>query len=160
MTINDFASEWPRTRPFKDCVDRVNQWTGKTFQMMAADAGFVRSTAWFNNNANYTRYATPPAPKYVPGVAKALGVSERRVAEMVAEQWYGVRPDDTVPDRLRDVLDVLRCMDMEDVAEVEKLAKHLKALRSRVTDLEFEVEELTSKASDEDQGEGEEPAAA
>ncbi|MFD4973755.1 hypothetical protein [Streptomyces sp. NPDC058424] len=42
---------------------------------------------------------------------------------MVAEQWCGVRPDDTVPEHLRELVAVLRGIDPEDVPAVEQLAR-------------------------------------
>jgi hypothetical protein len=63
-----------------------------------------------------------------------LEVPQRRVAEMVAEQWCGVRPDDTVPEHLRTLLSVLREVDETDLSVMLEMAKAM--YRKRVTGLE------------------------
>ncbi|MFC8871816.1 hypothetical protein ACFUAC_29915 [Streptomyces sp. NPDC057148] len=49
-------------------------------------------------------------------------MSQRRVCEMVAEQWCDVRPDDTVPEHLRHLLAVAREVDERDVLALTELA--------------------------------------
>ncbi|MFI9193015.1 hypothetical protein ACIG0A_27445 [Streptomyces californicus] len=97
---------------------------GKTFQEMASDCGFARSVTWWNK-MRWEEIANPPEPSLFPAMAKALQVSSRRVAEMVAEQWCGVRPDDTVPERLRQLVAVLRGVGSDDVPVIEQLAQTL-----------------------------------
>lgn len=108
---------------FSRKIRRINA-RGMTYQRMAAGCGFERSSAWWNNMANYDM-ETPPAPKYLPGIAKVMRLPERRVAEMVAEQWYDVRPDDEIPEHLQSLVAVLRGIDPKDVALVEQLAQTL-----------------------------------
>ncbi|MYS94788.1 MULTISPECIES: hypothetical protein [Streptomyces] len=91
---------------------------GKTYQRMAADCGFKRSVTWWNK-MYWLEIKDPPEPGLFPHLAMALEVSERRVAEMVAEQWCGVRPDDEVPEHLRNIVQLLRGIDPEDVPAVE-----------------------------------------
>ncbi|MFD7750666.1 hypothetical protein [Streptomyces sp. NPDC059757] len=114
---------------FSNAVRRRNA-AGMTYSQMEAKTWDVggkegsRSAGWWNNMANYLM-ETPPAPKYFPGIAKVLKVSERRVSELVAEQWYGVRPDDEVPERLRDLVVLLAEIDPKDLPVVENLAEAL-----------------------------------
>ncbi|WP_406492945.1 hypothetical protein OHB06_18895 [Streptomyces sp. NBC_01604] len=65
----------------------------------------------------------PPKPSLYPYLARALEVPVRRVAEMVAEQWRGVRPDDTVPKHLRALLAMLRDVREKDVSVVQRMAR-------------------------------------
>ncbi|MET7631804.1 hypothetical protein ABZS53_15310 [Streptomyces sp. NPDC005499] len=97
---------------------------GKTYQEMASDCDFERSVTWWNK-MRWEEIADPPKPALFPAMARALQVSERRVAEMVAEQWCGVRPDDTVPEHLRELVAVLRGVYRQDVPAVEQLARML-----------------------------------
>ncbi|MET8748081.1 hypothetical protein [Streptomyces sp. NPDC004728] len=114
---------------FSRAVRRRNG-AGMTFSRMEAESWNVggkdgsRSTAWWNNMANY-RMETPPGPKYLPGVAAVLKLSERRVAELIAAQWYGVRPDDKIPESLRSLVSVLEGVDPDDLPLLEQLAQSL-----------------------------------
>jgi hypothetical protein len=121
---------------FSNRVTELNK-RGKTYQRMAADCDFKRSVTWWNK-MYWLEIKDPPEPALFPHFAKALEVSERRVAEMVAEQWCGVRPDDEVPEHLRNIVQLLRSIDPEDVPAVETLvnllvSKHVaeKATRGR-----------------------------
>ncbi|MFF1785593.1 hypothetical protein ACFVX9_03935 [Kitasatospora sp. NPDC058243] len=131
MTDNDVFSEAVRSR-HED---------GMTYSRMEATTWSVggkegsRSSAWWNNMANYLM-DTPPAPKYFPGIAAALGLPQRRVAELVAEQWYGVRPDDGVPSHLRSLITVLRTVERGDVIAIEQMAKHLADKYATISELE------------------------
>jgi transcriptional regulator with XRE-family HTH domain len=94
-----------------------------SYESIAGLSG-VRSAAWWNDMANYGA-ERPPAAELFPGIARALDVSERRVAELVAEQWHGVRPDDEIPEHLRELVKILRRIDRRDVPLVEQLARAL-----------------------------------
>ncbi|WP_282703746.1 hypothetical protein [Streptomyces sp. CC219B] len=148
---------------FSEAVRRRNQFDGVTFFQMAAESHRVggqeysRSTAWWNNMANY-EMETPPAPKYVPGVASALDMSERRVNQLIAEQWYGVRPDDDVPSHLRSLVAELRGLTEEDVPVVEQLVKHL--TDKNRTKFLLESELVRVQATREDEAEVEDSSAA
>ncbi|AXI76104.1 hypothetical protein [Peterkaempfera bronchialis] len=91
---------------FSERVAHLNE-AGKTYQEMAVDCDLKPSVTWWNK-ARWNEIKIPPEPGLYPRMAKALEVPERRVAEMVAEQWCGVRPDDTVPERLRHLMAVAR----------------------------------------------------
>ncbi|WP_405668032.1 hypothetical protein [Streptomyces sp. NBC_00055] len=108
---------------FSERVVRLNS-RGKTYQEMASDCGFERSVTWWNK-MRWVEIEDPPKPALFPSLAKALQVSERRVAEMVAEQWCGVRRDDAVPDRLRSLLAVLRGVGVDDLPVIELMAQAL-----------------------------------
>ncbi|MGW9237427.1 hypothetical protein ACWGRL_01645 [[Kitasatospora] papulosa] len=110
---------------FSKAVRRRNA-RGMTYSQMEAKTWEVggkegsRSAGWWNNMANY-QMETPPGPKYIPGIASVLKISERRVEELVAEQWYGVRPDDEVPEPVRDLVPLLADVDPADMSTVEEL---------------------------------------
>lgn len=117
-----------------------NQMEAKTWDVGGKEGS--RSSAWWNNMANY-KMETPPAPKYIPGIAKVLKVSERRVSELVAEQWYGVRPDDEVPEHLRDLVQLLADVDPADLPAVEEIVLALGKkhdLAKRLAEIEVEDE--------------------
>ncbi|MGR3931708.1 hypothetical protein [Streptomyces sp. BRA346] len=105
---------------------------------MAADCDSERSSAWWNNNANYDM-EHPPAPKYIPSIAKTLGISQREVAEMITEQWYGVCPDDKIPNHLRSLVAALRRIESEDLPVVENLVHHLSHKHSAKITLEMRL---------------------
>ncbi|GAP52182.1 helix-turn-helix transcriptional regulator [Streptomyces azureus] len=106
---------------FSERVARLNTQAGKTYQEMAHDCDFKRSVTWWNK-VRWNEIENPPEPGLFPYLAKALEVPQRRVAEMVAEQWCGVRPDDTVPERLRTLLSVLREVDEADLSVMIEMA--------------------------------------
>ncbi|MEU1180636.1 hypothetical protein ABZ464_23850 [Streptomyces sp. NPDC005820] len=109
---------------FSRRVARLNTKAGKTYQEMAADCGFERSVTWWNK-MRWEEIEIPPEPKLYPHLAKALQVPERRVAEMVAEQWCGVRPDDNVPEHLRSLLAMLEGVREEDLPIIEQMVQAL-----------------------------------
>lgn len=113
---------------------------GKTYQQMAADCDFERSVTWWNKMA-WVQIEDPPKPALFPYLAKALEVPERRVAEMVAEQWCGVRPDDEVPYQLRSLLAELRGVHYDDYPVIELTAQVLTAKAKA----DAEVERLSSR---------------
>ena len=109
---------------FSERVRHLNSRAGKTYQEMASDCDFVRSVTWWNK-MRWEEIDSPPEPALYPDLAKALQVPVRRVAEMVAEQWCGVRPDDTVPARLRSVLAMLEGVREGDLPVIERIAQAL-----------------------------------
>ncbi|MGV9843639.1 hypothetical protein ACWDUB_16255 [Streptomyces fungicidicus] len=118
---------------FSERVRRLNSKHGKTYQEMAADCDFMRSVTWWNK-VRWEEIEDPPKPALFPYLAKALEVPERRVAEMVAEQWCGVRPDDKVPERLRSLLLILRGVHTEDLPLIEQMADALSLKRTAQQD--------------------------
>ncbi|MFJ3514325.1 hypothetical protein [Streptomyces sp. NPDC090131] len=90
----------------------------------AARCSFERSITWWNK-VRWNEIEDPPKRQLFPSLAKALEVSERRIAEMVAEQWCGVRPDDTVPEHLEALVAVLRGVRRQDVPTIERIAQLL-----------------------------------
>ncbi|WP_406422742.1 hypothetical protein OH809_10025 [Streptomyces sp. NBC_00873] len=114
-----------------------------TFQQMAAHGHFERSVTWWNKMA-WEQIEDAPRKTLFPGFAKVLGVTERRVAEMVAEQWCGVRPDDTVPERLRTLVAELRGVNPDDLPVIEMMAKTL----SEKWTAELEAERLSARGKE------------
>ncbi|MEV7690663.1 hypothetical protein [Streptomyces bungoensis] len=62
------------------------------------------TAAWWNKVA-LGESAPPPEPKCIPGVAGVLEVHDRDVALLICQQWYGVRPDDSIRELLERVAD-------------------------------------------------------
>ncbi|MEU9481198.1 hypothetical protein [Streptomyces sp. NPDC048191] len=128
------------TDVFSAAVRRRNN-EGMTFGRMEAltwDVGGKegsRSSAWWNNMARYDM-ETPPAPKYFPGIAAVLQVSQRRVSEMVAEQWYHVKPDDRLPRGLEPLVSAAETLDPEDVERLTDMARHLLEIRRELRGLQ------------------------
>ncbi|MFE0916061.1 hypothetical protein, partial [Streptomyces sp. NPDC058812] len=112
---------------FSEWVAHLNR-AGKTYQEMAVDCGLKPSVTWWNK-ARWNEIKIPPEPGLYPRMAKALEVPERRVAEMVAEQWCGVKPDDTVPERLRHLMAVARGVD--DAGDLKLLVDLAHALSQK-----------------------------
>jgi hypothetical protein len=133
---------------FSGRVARLNTNRGKTYQEMASDCGYARSVTWWNK-VRWEEIENPPEPGLFPSLAKALEVPERRVAEMVAEQWCGVRPDDTVPEHLRSLLAVLRDVREQDLPVIEQMAQALCDKRSAEDDAGRLAERLKSFEEEE-----------
>lgn len=131
---------------FTEAIRRLNS-NGMTFNRMAAACNFARSTSWFNKLVNYDE-GNPPPPEVLEDLATMMGVSKRRVKEMVAEEWYGVRPDDTVPSHLRGLVAALRGIEQEDVPVVEQLVKHLSDKYTAKILLEGQLKEAQEAGAD------------
>ncbi|MDX3313048.1 helix-turn-helix transcriptional regulator [Streptomyces sp. ME08-AFT2] len=112
------------TAPFADRVRHINA-CFHTYAQMAGMTG--RSAAWWNNLA-LGKSVNPPPPDLIPDMASMLGVPERRIREMIAEEWYGVRPDDSASRRAMALSSDLVMLDDADYEVVEKLTRHLSSL--------------------------------
>ncbi|MFF3359139.1 hypothetical protein ACFYWN_42640 [Streptomyces sp. NPDC002917] len=135
---------------------------GVTFNQMESTTWRVggkegsRSSAWWNNMSNW-EMETPPAPKYIPGIAAVLGLPERQVHELIAEQWYGVRPDNQVPRHLRPLLTVASDVAKVDLVTLMDVAQTFSAKNAAETVLaelkaQAEVEDLDNEVGDLDDG--------
>ncbi|MFF4626859.1 hypothetical protein [Streptomyces griseorubiginosus] len=113
---------------FSERVTQLNVKAGKTYQEMAADCDFKRSVTWWNK-VRWDEIEVPPKPSLYPYLARALEVPVRRVAEMVAEQWCGVRTDDTVPEHLRSPIALLRDVREEDVLVIQQMGQAMRERR-------------------------------
>ncbi|MEE1759734.1 hypothetical protein [Streptomyces sp. SP18BB07] len=147
---NDVFSEAVRERNAAGMT--FNQMEATTWDVSGKDGS--RSSAWWNNMARW-QMDTPPAPKYVPGIAAVLGIPEREVHELIAEQWYGVRPDDRVPRRLRSLLSVARGVAKIDLVTLKEVAQAFSDKHA----VETELAELRDQGGIEDVHEDEEEAA-
>src|SRR2546423_770259 len=113
---------------FSERIEHLNSNAGKTYQEMAVDCDFKRSVTWWNK-VRWNEIKVPPEPELYPHLARALEVPERRVAELVAEQWCGVTPNDSVPTHLRHLMAVLRGVDPDDLPVLVELAQLLSEKR-------------------------------
>ncbi|WP_131979329.1 hypothetical protein [Jiangella ureilytica] len=106
------------TQPFRDAVRGLNR-RGVRFMDMAIRSNEARSSSWFNNLAN-GKVVSPPTPEIVPDLARLLERTPEQVAAMVAEDWYGVRVDETSP-RVRHLAPAIDNLSDEDFETVDKL---------------------------------------
>lgn len=130
---------------FSEAV-RARNALGVTYSQMEAKTWDVggkegsRSAGWWNNMANY-HMDTPPAPKFIPGIAEVLRVTERQVKELIAEQWYGVCPDDQLPRRLRPLVATAEGVARADLPLLHDLARALSDKQSAEYHLELMTRE-------------------
>jgi transcriptional regulator with XRE-family HTH domain len=110
-------------QPFVEAVEKLHA-SGVTFQEMAKRCGGVRSAAWWNRVAR-NRNTDPPPWQEVDKIAQVLGVTPRRVQELIAQDWYGVTPFDGVSERTRRMSAVLDGLTDEDAEFVSALAHRL-----------------------------------
>ncbi|MFF1746320.1 hypothetical protein [Streptomyces mirabilis] len=137
---NDVFSQAVRERNAAGMT--FNQMESMTWQVGGKEGS--RSSAWWNNMSKW-HMETPPAPKYVPGIAAVLGLPESQVHRLIAEQWYGVRPDDQVPRRLRSLLSIARGVAKIDILTLMDVAKTFSDKHATET----ELAELKAQAEDD-----------
>jgi hypothetical protein len=135
------------TAPFADRVRHINAYY-HTYAEMAEMTG--RSAAWWNNLA-LGKSVNPPPPHLIPDMASMLGVSERRIREMIAEEWYGIRPDDSSPRAGRRAVELsadLTMLDDADYEIIEKLTGRLAAPARDRFYKELDKQEQTEEPDD------------
>ncbi|MDX3615971.1 hypothetical protein [Streptomyces europaeiscabiei] len=98
---------------------------GMRFIDMQIKSDEARSAAWWNQIANGV-IVNPPPRDLFPKFAQMMGVTERRVAEMAAEEWYGVTPRDGVSSRVQGLADAIDSLSDEDAAMVEAFIHRLR----------------------------------
>jgi hypothetical protein len=100
---------------------------------MDAESGRARSHGWWRRLVEHgpwgVGYSTgrvgPPDREALDGIAKLFGTSPTRVAEMVAADWYDVRTEMEVSDRVLNLSHVLDALSDEDAKLVELVARRL-----------------------------------
>lgn len=110
-------------RPFTRRIMEVKDRRGYRYADLEARCNRARSTAWFNNVVN-GRPVSPPTDSTLADLAALLETTERHVAEMVAEEWYGVMVTDHSP-RVRALAPRLDALSKDDAALVEQLIQRL-----------------------------------
>ncbi|MGW9589488.1 hypothetical protein ACWHLZ_04125 [Streptomyces chartreusis] len=110
--------------PFEQMVQDLNR-KGMRFIDMQVKSDDARSAAWWNQVAN-RMLVNPPPRDLFPKFAQMMGVTERRVAEMAAEEWYGVTPMDGISARVQGLADAIDSLSGEDVELVEQLIHRLR----------------------------------
>jgi hypothetical protein len=92
---------------------------------LEAGCNRARSTAWFNTLINRgTWTVSPPDDSVLDELAHLLGTTRRRVAEMIAEEWYGVATAG-LSARVRSLATRIDALDEKDVVLVEALIQRL-----------------------------------
>ncbi|GAA1928295.1 hypothetical protein GCM10009716_40160 [Streptomyces sodiiphilus] len=110
--------------PFEQMVKDLNR-RGMRFIDMQTKSDDARSAAWWNQVANGAVVNPPPADLF-PKFARMMGVTERRVAEMAAQEWYGVTPKDGISPRVLRLADALDSLSDDDAAMVERLIRRMR----------------------------------
>ena len=110
------------SEPFRQKVVDLNR--TMRFSDMAHECNDARSSAWWNNVKNGQRVAPPP-PEILDDIGRLFGVPAERVAEMVAEQWYGISPTADLSMRVRAIGSSLDALSDRDYALVESLVHRL-----------------------------------
>ncbi|MFJ4872599.1 hypothetical protein [Streptomyces sp. NPDC088757] len=98
---------------------------GMRFIDMQVKSEDARSAAWWNQVANGA-IVNPPPRDLFKKFARMMGVTERRVAEMAAEEWFGVTPMDGISSRVQGLADAIDSLSDEDAAMVEQLIHRLR----------------------------------
>ncbi len=113
-------------RPFTDRVNVIRD-RGFRYSDLARGCQDARSSAWFNNlcNSGDPWKVGPPSAKAIPDLAGLLGVSQKHLKAMVAEEWYGVDRGDEVSARVQAIGPVLDELTEADYARIEDLANRL-----------------------------------
>jgi hypothetical protein len=75
----------------------------------------------------------PPAHEKLDGIAKLFGTTPKRVAQMIAADWYGVQTDDAPSARALNLIHVFEALDDEDAALTESLMRRLTGKPRRTT---------------------------
>lgn len=100
---------------------------------MDADSGRARSHGWWRRLVEYGPWGSgyntgrvgPPDREALDGIAGLFGTSPERVAEMVAADWYGVRAEVEVSDRVLNLSHVLDALSDADAHLVWHIAQRL-----------------------------------
>jgi hypothetical protein len=117
--------------PFLDRAREISR--TKDFVTMDADSGRARSHGWWRRLVEYGPWGSgyntgrvgPPDREALDGIAGLFGTSPERVAEMVAADWYGVRAEVEVSDRVLNLSHVLDTLSDEDAHLVWRIAQRL-----------------------------------
>ncbi len=118
-------------KPFTEMVRRLNR-SGTTYYEMQKRSGEARSTGWFNQVANGYRVNPPPDEKTLDGLAELFQMNREAVAELVAEEWYGVRRDEPLSERTRRLAPTLDQLDEGDAELIAHLAHRLAKQQAKV----------------------------
>lgn len=68
----------------------------------------------------------PPEREAIPGIAKLFGTTPARVAEMIAADWYGVRTEADVSERVLNFKHLIDALDSDDVLLVDRILRRLR----------------------------------
>ncbi|MBP2707763.1 helix-turn-helix domain-containing protein [Microbispora sp. RL4-1S] len=105
--------------PFTDHVRRLRS-DGLTYKDMALRSSGARSSAWWHGLVT-GKPSQPPEPEVIPDIAKLFDLPEETVSEMIALQWYSVRPSrghSDMADKVAHFYDQLPEMDQQAVRAV------------------------------------------
>jgi hypothetical protein len=113
-------------RPFTARVESLRA-RGYRYSDLASGCDDARSSAWFNNlcNSSDPWKVSPPSRDALPGLATLLGVSQKAVKEMIAEEWYGVGRTEPLSARVQALGPTVDRLSDEDFARIEDLATRL-----------------------------------
>lgn len=100
---------------------------------MDAESGRARSHGWWRRlvedgpwgKGYRTGRVGPPDREALGGIARLFGTTPERVAEMIAADWYGVRTEMEMSDRVLNLSHLLDALSDEDAKLVESIARRL-----------------------------------
>src|SRR4051812_14542908 len=112
-------------RPFSNRVAELRG-RGYRYADLEEKSRRARSTAWFNKlmNSSSPWVVSPPDQGTLEALAELLETTARHVAEMVAQEWYGVKRTEQSP-RVAALTPRLDALTKEDAELVESLIQRL-----------------------------------
>lgn len=133
---------YPRIMSSTPFWDKTKQVAGSMdYTAMQVYSDNALSHGWWRRMVQYgpwgegggTGRVNPPSPERLAGIAKLFGTTEERVAEMIAEDWYGVHAGADVSARVVNFGHLIDDLTDEDVELVESLLRRLALSRPRRT---------------------------
>ena len=116
--------------PFRDTARKLS--LGGNYARLQVKSDGARSFTWWRNLVEYGPWGGeygpsvgPPKPDAVPGIAKLFRVSEQRVREMIAEDWFGVNHNADVSQRVMRIASALDSLSERDADLVADVARRL-----------------------------------
>lgn len=106
--------------------DRAREVSGNmTYTGMAEGSLNARSHNWWRQLVESgPSKVSPPGPETLDGIAALFGVAPERVAEMVAEDWFGVRVSGE-SDRVLNTRHLIDSLDEGDAVVLEGVLRRL-----------------------------------
>lgn len=99
---------------------------------MAYESDRARSHSWMKNMTEHGAWGSagsgrvgPPTPDEFRGLAKLLGTTKEKVAEMVAADFYGVDTGAEYSSRMQSLAPLIDQLSEEDAELIEQMVRRL-----------------------------------
>jgi hypothetical protein len=117
--------------PFRDTATALRD--SKGYLRMQVECDDARSHTWWKRLVEDGPWGSrpgvgrvgPPEPDTLGPIANLFGTTPERVAEMIAADWYGVRPENGVSNHTRNLSYLLDALEDDDVSLLETIARRL-----------------------------------